>query len=214
MTTVSAHITTVPLTLCFRRLPALADLLFTQQGLVLPQAECILLLSAGSCDSTHHGLHCSRLCLHTSQHVAASPFSCVCLRYLSVLRWKNSPTAPHCGITLTTRVSGPQHYIVSNSYKLVQAPRRPLASTQGSNGTTSSDFVSSPQLPHSAISSQVPAGPTRNVTGDAMSATLAEAATQLPFAEFLQRCNFLRAAQPHPTSGRSCADSFTQRCFC
>ena len=39
----------------------------------------------------------------------------------------SSPTAPHGGITLATRVSGPQHHIVSNSYKLVRAPR-PLRS--------------------------------------------------------------------------------------
>ena len=40
-------------------------------------------------------------------------------------------------------------------------------------------------------------GPTRIVTADVMSATLAEAATQLSFAEFLERCNLLRASPPH-----------------
>ena len=53
-------------------------------------------------------------------------------------------------------------------------------------------------LPHSAISSQVLVGPTRNVTGIVMSATLAEAATQLPFAEFFERCNLLVAPPPRP----------------
>ena len=57
--------------------------------------------------------------------------------------------------------------------------------------SASSGSVSSPQLPHSAISSQVPAGPTRNVTGEEMPTSLAEAATQLSFLEFLQRCNLL-----------------------
>ena len=71
-------------------------------------------------------------------------------------------------------------------------------STQESNGTASSGSVSSPQIPHSAISSQVPAGPDRNVTGNVMSATLAEAATQLSFAEFLERCNLLIAPPPRP----------------
>ena len=52
-----------------------------------------------------------------------------------------------------------------------------LASTQESNGTAPSSFVTSPQLPHSAFSSQVQASPTRYVTGDVMSATLAEAAS-------------------------------------
>ena len=68
---------------------------------------------------------------------------------------------------------------------------QPLAYTQETNGTTSSGFVSSPQLPRSAISSQVPEGPTRNVTGEVM--PLAEAVTQLSFLEFLQRCNLLIA---------------------
>ena len=56
---------------------------------------------------------------------------------------------------------------------------QPLASTQETNGTASSGSVSSPQLPHSAISSQVPAGSTRNVTGEVMPTSLAEAVTQL-----------------------------------
>ena len=57
--------------------------------------------------------------------------------------------------------------------------------------------MSSPQLPHCLISSQVPAGPTRNVTGEVMPTSLAEAATQLSFLEFLQRCNLL-IAPPQP----------------
>ena len=96
---------------------------------------------------------------------------------------------------------------------------QPLASKQESNGTASSSSVSSPQLPHSAISSQVPAGPTRNVTGD-VSTSLAKAATQLSFLEFLAALQPLNcsssapAAQPHPTSRCCCADVSTQRCFC
>ena len=69
----------------------------------------------------------------------------------------------------------------------------PLVSTQETNGTTSSGSVSSPQLPHSAICSPFLAGPTRNVTGEAMPTSLAEAVTQLSFLEFLQRCNLLIA---------------------
>ena len=73
----------------------------------------------------------------------------------------------------------------------------PLASTQETNGTASSGSVSGPQLPHSLISSQVPAGPTRNVTGEVMPTSLAEAVTQLSFPEFSQRCNLL-IAPPQP----------------
>ena len=69
--------------------------------------------------------------------------------------------------------------------------------TQETNGTAPSGSMSSPQLPHSLISSQVPAGPTRNVTGEVMPTSLAEAVTQLSFLEFLQRCNLL-IASPQP----------------
>ena len=51
------------------------------------------------------------------------------------------------------------------------------------------------QLLHGHISSPFPAGPTCNVTGEAMPTSLAEALTQLSFLEFLQRCNLLIA--PH-----------------
>ena len=73
---------------------------------------------------------------------------------------------------------------------------QPLAYTQVANGAASSGFVSSPLLPRSAFSSQVPACPTRNVTGDVM--PLAEAITQLSFLEFLQRCG-IPIAPPQPS---------------
>ena len=73
----------------------------------------------------------------------------------------------------------------------------PLVSTQETNGTASSGSVSGPQLPHGLISSHVPAGPTRNVTGEVMPTSLAAAVTQLSFLEFLQRCNLL-IAPPQP----------------
>ena len=82
---------------------------------------------------------------------------------------------------------------------MIRSPRpvQPLASTQKINGTASSGFMSSPQIPHSLISSQVPAGPTRNVTGEVRPTSLAEAVTQLSFLEFLQQCNLL-IAPPQP----------------
>ena len=94
---------------------------------------------------------------------------------------------------------------------------QPLAYTQEANGAASSGFVSSPLLPRSAFSSQVPACPTRNATGEAMPTSLAEAVTQLSFLEFVQRCNLLIApfqpTQPtssHFTPGLRCADRFTR----
>ena len=68
---------------------------------------------------------------------------------------------------------------------------QPLASTQETNGTAPSGSMSSPQFPHSTISSQVLAGPTRNVTGEVM--PLAETVAQLSIFDFLQRCGLLIA---------------------
>ena len=58
--------------------------------------------------------------------------------------------------------------------------------------------------------------PTRNVTGDAMPTSLAEALTQLSFLEFVQRCTPLNCSfsansvtSPHFIPGRRCADRRT-----
>ena len=59
---------------------------------------------------------------------------------------------------------------------MISTSVQPFAYLQEATGAASSGFVSSPLLPRSAFSSQVPAGPTRNVTGDLM--PLAEAITQ------------------------------------
>ena len=72
----------------------------------------------------------------------------------------------------------------------------PLTHTQQANGAASSGSVSSPPLPCSAISSQVPACPTRDVAGDVM--PLAVAITQVSFFEFLQRCG-IPIATPQPS---------------
>ena len=71
-----------------------------------------------------------------------------------------------------------------------------LSYTQEANGVASSGSVSSPPLPFTTISSQVPVCPTRNVTGDVM--PLAEAITQLSFLEFLQHCG-VSIALPQPS---------------
>ena len=105
--------------------------------------------------------------------------------------------APLSGIIHTIRATHSQHHALFNSYKMVRSPdlyshllthrRLMVLLLQG--------FVSSPLLQRSAISSQVPACPTRNVTGDVM--PLAEAITQLSFLEFLQRCG-MPIAPPQP----------------
>ena len=63
----------------------------------------------------------------------------------------------------------------------------PRASTQRFNDTTPSCSALGSQLPHGHIGSPVLAGPTRNVTREAIPTSLA--VTQLSFLEFLQRCN-------------------------
>ena len=72
------------------------------------------------------------------------------------------------------------------------------ASTRESHSAATPSSVSCPQVIHSAIIPQVQTGLTHTATSDLMSATLAEAATQLFFAEFLERCILLRAS-PLPT---------------
>ena len=73
----------------------------------------------------------------------------------------------------------------------------PRASTQRLNDTTPSCSALGSQLLHGHIGSPVLAGPIRNVTGEAMPTSLAEALAQLSFLEFVQRCNLLIApSQP------------------
>ena len=106
--------------------------------------------------------------------------------------------APLSGIIHTIRAthSSASHSVQQLQNGMVSTSVQPLAYTQEANGAASSGFVSSPLLPRSAISSQVNAGPTRNVTGDVM--PLAEAITQLSFLQFLQRCG-VPIAPPQPS---------------
>ena len=79
----------------------------------------------------------------------------------------------------------------------VSASVHPRASTQRINDTTPSCSAIGSQLLHGHTGSPVLAGPTRNVTGDAMPTSFVEALTQLSFLEFVQRCNLLIApSQP------------------
>ena len=99
-------------------------------------------------------------------------------------------------------------YYTGNSFSALQSSQQfhddpvstsvhPLVSTQEINDTTPSCSALGPQLQHGHIGSPVLAGPTHNVTGEAMPTSLAEALTQLSFLEFVQRCNLL-IAPPQP----------------
>ena len=76
------------------------------------------------------------------------------------------------------------------------SPVQMSASTRESHGAVPSSSVSCPQVTLSATHPQVQIGPTRTITSDLPSATLAEAASQLSFAAFLERCIFVTASPP------------------
>ena len=106
--------------------------------------------------------------------------------------------APLSGITHTVRATHSQHHTLPNSHKMVQSPHlcSHLLTHRRLMVLLLQVLCPAGLLPRSAISSQVPARPTRNGTGDVM--PLAEAITQLSFLEFLQRCG-VSIAPPQPS---------------
>ena len=169
---------------------------------------------------------CSHFCAYTHRGLLLHLSLVLAFVYLCSQMEEHQNVRPSTGTTEWNRsyytgnsLSAP-HSLQQLHDDTVSTSVHPLGSTQETNGTASSGSVSSPQLPHSFISSQVPAGPTRNVTGEVMPTSLAEAVTQLSFLEFLQRCNLLNcsfsaapATSPHFTPGRCCADDSTQCCL-
>ena len=99
----------------------------------------------------------------------------------------------------------------SSSYNLVRALRSLCRywPPHGSHMVQRLSSESCPQVTHSAISPQVQKGATRTVTSDFVSASLAEAAMQLSFAEFLERCIFLSALRSVPSPDHPPLDRLT-----
>ena len=175
----------------------LPDPLLTQGGPVTFQACALHQLFVRSCDLAHRGLCCSRVCVCTHRSsLQHSLFPRVHLDEPQYVRlplgttgWYHSYytgiplSAPHCLQQLQAGASSPSPVQIS-------------ASTRVSHGAATSSSVSCPQVTHSTFSPQVQTGPTRTVTSDLLSATLAEAATQLSFAAFLERCIFVHASPP------------------
>ena len=139
-----------------------------------------LQLFAGPCNSTYYGFYCSHVfaCTHhsTLQHL---PFPCLpSLPFSSQMEEQQYVQQSHGSTWLNHSYYTGIRLSALHSLQQLQAgagsssSAQPLASTKESNGTASSGSAPSPELPHSTISSQVPAGPTRNVTGNVMSATL------------------------------------------
>ena len=156
-----------------------------------------------SCNLTHDGQHCTHFCAYTHRSLLLH------LSLVFALVSFCSQMEEHQHVRPSTGTTEWNHsYYTGNSLSALHSSQQlhddtvsmsvqALVSTQETNGTTSSGSVFGPQLPHGLISSHVPAGATRNVTGEVMPCSLAEAVTQLSFLEFLQRCNLL-IAPPQP----------------
>ena len=106
--------------------------------------------------------------------------------------------SPLSAIIHTIRATHSQLHTLPNSYKMVRPPHlcSHLLTHRRLMVLLLQVSCPAPLLPRSAFSSQVPACPTRNVTGNVM--PLAEATTQVSFLEFLQRCGVL-IAPPQPS---------------
>ena len=143
------------------------------------------------------------LCLYTPQLLAASallcPFSLSLSAHMEELQCMRLPFGTtgwnhtyYTSNSLSALHSLQQLQAVASSPSLVQMS----ASTRESHGAATSSSVSCPQVTLSATLPQVRMDPTRTTTNDLLSATLAEAATQLSFAAILQRCIFVNASPP------------------
>ena len=177
----------------------------TQEGPVTFPACALYQLFVRSCDLAHHGLYRSHVCaythhsllLHLSLVFAFATFSSQMEEHQNVrpptgtTEWNhsyytgNSLYAPHSLQQLQDGTSSP-------------SPVQMSASTRELHDAPPSSSVSCPQATLSATHLQVRMDPTRNTTNDLLSATLAEAATQLSFLEFLQRCNLQIAPSQPP----------------
>ena len=159
------------------------------------------------------------LCQHTLQLDSASLFgACVSLSLFFDGRAANvqlPPGTTECNHSYYTRNSfSASHPVLQLQNDVTAYSVQPLTHTQQANGAASSGSVSSPPLPCSTISSQVPVCPIRNDTGDVL--PLAQAITQLSFLEFLQRCGVptcpasaVSVTSPYLTPGCCCVDKPT-----
>ena len=143
----------------------LPDPWLTLEGPVTFLACALHKLFVRSCDLAHDGLHCSHVCayahrsllLHLSLVFAFVSFCSQMEEHQNVqpstgtTEWKSFLL--YGQLTLCTTKN-------NKSYMMIRSPRlcSHWSPSQETNGTTSSGSVSGPQLPHSLISSHVPAG--------------------------------------------------------
>ena len=133
-------------------------------------------------------LHVLEVCVHTCVPTHSAAWFCFSLWCLHV-RLSIGPSElnrSYCTGNSLSALQSSQQFRDDTSPRLCihWSPHRTL---------TSSGSALGPQLLHGHISSPVLAGPTCNVTGEAMPTSLAEVLTPLSFLEFLQRCNLLIA---------------------
>ena len=182
----------------------LPDPWLTQGGPVTFPACALHQLFVRSCDLAHHGLHCSHVYVRTHhsslQHL---PFRC-----LPLLSSRAHMDEPQCMRLPPGTTEWNHSYYTTNSLSALHSLQQlqagasspslvqMSASTRQSHDAAPSSSVSCPQATLSATHPQVRMGPTRTTTNDLLSATLAEAATQLSFAAFLERCIFVNASPP------------------
>ena len=180
----------------------LPDPWLRHDGSVTFPACALYQLFVWSCDLAHDGQHYSHFCANTHRSLL--------LHFSLVLAFVNlcSQMEEHQNVRPSSTTEWNHSYYTGNSLSALHSSQQfhddtvstsvhPLVSTQATNGTTSSGSAFGPQLPQGPISSPVLAGPTRNVTGEAMPTSFVEALTQLSFLEFVQRCNLLIApSQP------------------
>ena len=139
-------------------------------------------------------------------HTTAPRSICPCVRLCrcSVPIWMNFRTfgcllASQGGITLTTRVHRSLSTTVSPTVSSwCELPVQCAEVGLHMGVTWCSDFKLCLLPTGYTQCPQVQTGPTRTVTSDLMSATLAEAATQFSFAAFLERCISVSAPPPPP----------------
>ena len=157
----------------------------SRNGPVTFLVSALYQLFVRSCDLAHDGQHCSHFCANTHRSLLLHLSLVLAFVYLCSQMDEHQHVRPSTG---TTELN--HSYYAGNSLSALHSSQQfhddtvstlghPLVSTQEIDDTTPSCSALGPQLPHGHIGSPVLAGPTRNVTVEAMPTSLAEAVTQL-----------------------------------
>ena len=164
----------------------LPDPLLTQEGLVTFLACALHQLFVVRLGTSWPILF-TCLCLHTPQLLAASAFS---VFGLAVFPCSHGRTSVHAAASWHHRVESLFLYGQLQAGASSPSPVQMSAFTRESHGAAPSSSVSCPQVTLSATHPQV----------GHLSATLAEAATQLSFAAFLERCILVKCFHAAPAT--------------